>query len=167
MKNHPIKNLETGKIEWVARNIATLTLVKGYNKSGDLCILANVRGPETPDPEFRGCWCMPCGYLDYNETIAEGAAREVFEETGVKISPQYLQLFFINDDPYGDKRQNVTFRYEYEIPTCIENISLTSKNSENGEVSCIQWIPFKEIDNYKWAFNHDKIIKEKIKKESN
>ncbi|MCP6003389.1 hypothetical protein NL386_38185, partial [Klebsiella pneumoniae] len=64
MKNHPIKNPETGEIEWVARNIAALTLIIGYDKSGRLNVLANIRGPETPDPEFRGCWCLPCGYLD-------------------------------------------------------------------------------------------------------
>ena len=164
MKNHPIKNPETGKIEWVARNIAALTLITGYDKSGRLNVLANIRGPETPDPEFRGCWCLPCGYLDYDETIAEGAAREVFEETGLKINPKQLELFFINDNPKDDKRQNVTFRYKYTFPSYIENAILTSKNSEKGEVNCIKWILFDEIDNYKWAFNHDRIIKEEIRK---
>lgn len=159
MQNHPLVNPETGEVEWIARNIAALVMVLGYNKQGILHVLANVRGPKTPDPEFRGCWCMPCGYLDYNETIREAATREVFEETGVILNPNNLILFYINDNPKEDKRQNVTFRYRCTIKEAIENIKLTSKNSEEEEVDNIKWIPVDDVDNYKWAFNHDKIIK--------
>lgn len=158
MQNHPLVNPETGEVEWVARNIAALVMVLGYNKQDELHVLANKRGPKTPDPEFRGYWCMPCGYLDYNERIREAAVREVFEETGVKLSPKNLILFYINDIPEEDKRQNVTFRYRCTIKEAIENIKLTDKNSEDKEVSDIKWIPIDEINNYKWAFNHDKII---------
>ena len=162
MNNHPLKNPETGEVEWIARNIAALVMIIGYNKEGKPHVLANKRGPKTPDPEFRGCWCMPCGYLDYNETIKEAAVREVFEETGVKLNIHNLILFYINDNPNDDKRQNVTFRYRYTIKENIEDISLTSKNSEEEEVSSIKWIPIDDINNYKWAFNHDKIIKEEV-----
>ena len=71
-------------------------------------------------------------------------------------------LFYINDNPNDDKRQNVTFRYRCTIKENIEDINLTSKNSEEEEVSSIKWIPIDDIDNYKWAFNHDKIIKEEV-----
>ena len=158
MQNHPVVNPETGEVEWVARNIAALVMVLGYNKQGKPHVLANVRGPKTPDPEFRGCWCMPCGYLDYNETIRESAVREVFEETGVKLNPKNLILFYINDIPEEDKRQNVTFRYRCTVKEDIEDIKLTDKNSEDEEVSNIKWIPIDEVNNYKWAFNHDQII---------
>ena len=162
MSNHPLKNPETGEVEWIARNIAALVVVIGIDKNNKSYILANKRGPKTPDPEFRGCWCMPCGYLDYNETIKEAAVREVFEETGIKLNIHNLILFYINDNPKEDKRQNVTFRYRYTIKEPIENIKLTNKNSEEKEVSDIKWIPIEEVDNYKWAFNHDKIIKEQV-----
>lgn len=35
---------------------------------------------------------------------------------------------------------------------------------EINEVEQVKWIPVKDISNYKWAFNHDKIITEMIKK---
>jgi ADP-ribose pyrophosphatase YjhB (NUDIX family) len=101
---------------------------------------------------------MPCGYLDYNETIKMAAVREVYEETGVMLNINNLILFYINDIPEEDKRQNVTFRYRCTIKEAIEDIKLTDKNSEDEEVSSIKWIPVNEINNYKWAFNHDKII---------
>lgn len=162
MQNHPLVNPETGEVEWVARNIAALVMVIGYDKNNNSYILANKRGPNTPDPEFRGCWCMPCGYLDYNETIKEAAAREVFEETGVKLNPNNLILFYINDIPEDDKRQNVTFRYRCTVKEPIEDIKLTDKNSEDEEVSGIKWVPVNKVNNYKWAFNHDKIIIEEV-----
>ncbi len=33
----------------------------------------------------EGAWCIPCGYLDYGEEVRAGAAREVFEETGLIV----------------------------------------------------------------------------------
>lgn len=32
-------------------------------------------------------WCLPCGYIEYDETYIEAAIREVKEETGVSINP--------------------------------------------------------------------------------
>lgn len=32
-------------------------------------------------------WCLPCGYIEYEETYLEAAFREVKEETGIEIKP--------------------------------------------------------------------------------
>lgn len=160
MNNHPLINPETGKEEWVSRAMAVLVGIVGETKAGTPCILAQKRGPKTPDPEYRGCWCLPCGYLDYNETLKEAAVREVFEETGVKLNIDDLSFWRINDDPKSDKRQNVTIRYTYKLDCPIEDIKLTSKFSEDGEVSDIQWIELRSIRTVKWAFNHKELAKE-------
>jgi hypothetical protein len=68
----------------------------------------------------------------------------------------------VEDIPEEDKRQNVTFRYRCTVKEAIEDIKLTDKNSEDEEVSNIKWIPVNKINNYKWAFNHDKIIIEEV-----
>jgi ADP-ribose pyrophosphatase YjhB (NUDIX family) len=39
-----------------------------------------------------GRWAVPSGFLECGETLEEGAARETFEETGVVIAPQRLEL---------------------------------------------------------------------------
>ena len=36
-------------------------------------------------PVGRGLWSMPGGYIDRGEVVEEGAAREVFEETGLEV----------------------------------------------------------------------------------
>jgi ADP-ribose pyrophosphatase YjhB (NUDIX family) len=43
----------------------------------------------------RGQWTLPSGYLECGETLEEGAARETFEETGVRVDPTALELYGI------------------------------------------------------------------------
>ncbi len=54
--------------------------------------------PEKADSELRGegTWSMPGGKLDYKESFEEGAIREVFEETGIKINK--VKVVCINND---------------------------------------------------------------------
>lgn len=160
MKNFPIIDKETGREYWISRSVAVVAFVYCYDKHENEYILAEQRGSSTPDPEFRGCWCLPCGYIDFDETIEEAASREVFEETGVQINPNNWDILSINSDPKSDKRQNITFRLETVVDDEIERIKLTSKYSELNEVSDIRWIPFSEVDNYEWAFNHKELIKQ-------
>lgn len=162
MKNHPLKNPETGETEWISRAIAVLGVVIGIDKNGVKYVLAEQRGTGTPDPEYIGCWCLPCGYLDYNENVHQAVAREVLEETGVNIHPDNFVLFYINDNPFSDKRQNVTFRFKTKLEGYIDDWELTDKFSESNEVSNIKWINLREVNSYKWAFNHERIIKDYI-----
>ncbi len=150
-----------GHTFWISRSVAVVGLVFGYDEDEKEYILAVQRGSGTPDPEFVGKWCLPCGYLDYDETLEEALEREVFEETGVLLTKDTIELLEVNSDPKSDKRQNVTFRYQaIAKEETLANIPLTTKNSELNEVSDIKWIPYSEVDNYEWAFNHKELIKQ-------
>ena len=35
-------------------------------------------------------WCLPCGFVEPNETPAEGVVREVYEETGLEVKVKQL-----------------------------------------------------------------------------
>ena len=152
-----MKNFSTiidGKEYWIARNVAVSCFVFTLiNKEWH--ILANKRGDKTPD--YQGLWNCPCGYLDFDETTEQAAKREVFEETGVELS--YVKFWGFDDNPKSNL-QNITFRYysfvynsDLKLDTNAEK-----RGGESGEVSEIQWIPIKNINNYKWAFDHDKLI---------
>lgn len=160
MKNFPVFN--GGEEYWISRSIAVVVKIIANDINGNKYILAVQRGKGTPDPEFIGAWCMPCGYLDYNETIKEAARRETLEETGLQFALEDFTLVNINDEPYFDKRQNITFRFIVNSPIPVEGLNqiLTNKYSEKDEVSNIKFISISELDNYKWAFNHNKLIKE-------
>jgi ADP-ribose pyrophosphatase YjhB (NUDIX family) len=40
----------------------------------------------------KGQWTLPLGFLECGETLEEGAARETFEETAVRVDPAQLEL---------------------------------------------------------------------------
>lgn len=161
MKNFSIIDSKTGREYWISRSVAVIIILFAYDLKGKQYVLTVKRGKGTPDPEYVGVHCLPCGYLDFDETTQEAAARELFEETGVKVNPDDLKLLSINDNPSDDKRQNITFRYFIEIKGIpIEGINqiLTNEFSEKDEVDFAEFIPVVNIDDYKWAFNQDKII---------
>ena len=62
MKNFPIIDSKTGKEYWISRSMAVVILLFAKDNDCDDCILATVRGKGTPDPEYVGKYCVPCGY---------------------------------------------------------------------------------------------------------
>lgn len=156
MKNFEFEH--DGKKYWYSRSVAVLGMVIGIDENKQLYVLANKRGKNTPD--YQGCWCMPCGYLDFGETTEEAIARETFEETGVKLDVNEFYLHSIDSIP--EDRQNVTIRYKTKNPIDIDKYKLTSENSEEREVDDIKWIRLTDINKYKWAFNHDELIEKYI-----
>lgn len=155
MNNFPIQY--EGKTYWISRSMAVSCFVL-TRINDQWCVLANQRGEGTPD--FQGCWNVPCGYLDYNETTKQAAIRETYEETGVKLKNAILWGF--EDDP-EENRQNVTFRYYAIIddaqPSSI-SLSTEALGGEDNEVSSVAWIPIDTVADYEWAFDHDILIVE-------
>lgn len=153
MKNFEFEH--EGKKYWYSRSICTVALLFAKDSLGKWYVLANKRGLDE-----KHKWNCPAGYLEFGETIVECAVREVYEETGLKISPDVLHLVFINDNP-NESRQNVTFRYVGLLDNKVEVLSkqLNDAHSEKNEVEDIKFIPIEDIDKYEWAFNHDVLIK--------
>ncbi len=66
-------------------------------------------GRRHPDPEKadsamhgEGTWTMPGGKLDFGEGFEDGAVRELFEETGIRIDPKDLTLVSLTNDIVPD-----------------------------------------------------------------
>jgi 8-oxo-dGTP diphosphatase len=34
---------------------------------------------------YAGLWCIPCGYVEWDEDVRAAATREMFEETGLRV----------------------------------------------------------------------------------
>ena len=56
--------------------------------------------PNKADSELdgEGTWTMPGGKLDFGDKIADGAARELVEETGIEIDPSKLKLHSVTNE---------------------------------------------------------------------
>ena len=56
----------------------------------------------TIDP-FQGCWNLPAGYVEVDESPIEAVRREVWEETGLEVEVMDLDnVYFFSDDPRGN-----------------------------------------------------------------
>ena len=92
--------------------------------------------------------------MDFDETLSEAASREVFEETGYVINPNYLQMIGISDNPKKSNRQNVSVKFVYTT-TKMPNKNIVHDGGEVNEVDEVKWIDINELNNYQWAFEHD------------
>jgi len=54
------------------------------------------------DLHGEGTWTMPGGKLDFKETVKEGAARELLEETGIKVDMDKLKVISVADEIVPD-----------------------------------------------------------------
>jgi 8-oxo-dGTP diphosphatase len=76
----------------------------------DAVVVADVEGEphvlvvRRGNPPFEGRWALPGGFLEPDEELAEGAARELREETGVQLAPDALRQLGAYGTPGRDPR---------------------------------------------------------------
>ena len=165
-------NLPDGRRVWLSRSCAVVVNVWYIGPDMKPLVLMGKRGPGTPDEQ--GKWVLPCGYLDYDETLAQAALREVFEETGVDITAirndgEHFTLwdninttgrpYYVNSVPSDDKKQNITHYFGF-IFSGGDLPELSTEHCEPGEVAELRWVPFDEVGDYDIGFNHLVRIKE-------
>lgn len=127
----------------------------------ELYVLACKRGPKMSDSP--GLWNLPSGHLDWDEDGTEAAIRETREECGVYIPYEWVSLEEVSTRP-SEHKQNVIFRYMCLVPKSWLKKGFRSQGLLSGEVAEIAWIPIKELDNYKFAYNHNLVIKRFLEK---
>ncbi|MFE1206310.1 NUDIX domain-containing protein [Streptomyces sp. NPDC058762] len=71
---------------------------------GDKLLLSQRGGPYG-----RGRWHLPSGKLDEGEPLTVGAARELWEETGVTVDPAHLRLTQVVHHQQGGDGERIGF----------------------------------------------------------
>ena len=161
-KNFEITSVENGTKYWISRSVAVCAIVIVYDENEIPHLLINKRGPGTPD--YQGCWNIPCGYLDWDETTSEACTREILEECKIYIEPSIWKQYGEIEDSINSNRQNVTIRKIVRLDwddycTALRNgIEMNSEGEEN-EVDAIKLMPLSayNIMNINWAFNHKEL----------
>jgi len=139
-----------GKTIWNSRSVAVVGVIISRVNS-KLYVLMEKRSSIMDHP---GKWCLPCGYIDWDETGWEAVIREIYEETGLYMfdhksfsSLSGMQPFFVNTDP-KENRQNISLSYGFVCP------NLTIPVHSNPEVDEVRLIDVLDLDKYDIAFDH-------------
>lgn len=162
---------ENGQEHWVSRSVVVVPVVIKV-LAGAIYTLVEKRGPAV---SHTGELCVPCGYLDWDESLEEACAREVHEETGLNLEPYGFRFVGVSGDP-RESRQNVSMRFCTIAPSQAE-IDLRNLETKD-EVDDAFW---KEIGYFdykgnlvldsksiakgdeRWAFNHNNLIVEVLR----
>ncbi|MBI3924995.1 MAG: NUDIX hydrolase [Armatimonadetes bacterium] len=103
---------------------------------------------------FRGRWALPGGFVHEREGLEAAAARELYEETGVK--DVFLEQLHSFGDPERDPRTRViTVAYYALVPS--DKLALQAE----GDASDVNW--FSVYDLPELAFDHDRILDAALK----
>jgi 8-oxo-dGTP diphosphatase len=129
------------------QNIAvTVDAVILYRKAGILNVLLIKRKNEP----FRDQWALPGGFLEENETMEEGAKRELEEETGLKL--EKLQQVGAFGTPGRDPRgRTISIAF-------VGLIDAEPKVKASDDALDVKWFNMSDLPNL--DFDHLKIISE-------
>lgn len=128
-------------VKWHSRSVAVTGIVLVIIKD-KLYLLVTKRSDIMED--MPGRWCLPCGYLDWDETIEEATIREIREETGFDVQEQLMVTCYkdgngdaitypnivVHSDPKGN-RQNVSISSAFLFERAeLPEITTTEETSE-------------------------------------
>lgn len=98
---------------------------------------------------YKGKWAIPGGFVRYGERVEDAAAREVNEETGLRV--KLGKLVGVYSDPKRDPRGHV-------VSVCFSAERAGGRlkaSSDAQDTKIFKHIPWREL-----AFDHARILKE-------
>jgi len=99
---------------------------------------------------YKGCWALPGGFMEMDETIEHCAVRELQEETSLTVNEENLKLIGVYSAPGRDPRgRTVTAAYRIDIGDDV-------KAAAGDDAAEVRWWPLEALPPL--AFDHDEII---------
>lgn len=98
-------------------------------------------------------WNIPSGAVESNESPAEGAARELLEETGLRVAPEQLQLVSTSTSRFeGSESQAWNFTARIEEPALqsddpdglIQDVRWFARQDAIAELGLLPYAPLRE-----------------------
>lgn len=99
---------------------------------------------------YKGFWALPGGFVSMKEDLDSAAAREIFQECGVKNL--YLEQLYTFGEPKRDPRTRVITVAYYALAPFTEINKIQKEEVREAKYFAVEDLP-------KMAFDHKKIIK--------
>ena len=103
---------------------------------------------------YPGLWCIPCGYLEYDEDVRAGIVREVEEETNLVIRP--LEVFAVHSNFHNPQQHTVGIWFLSKV--------VSGTPLAGDDASELGW--FELINPPSLAFPTDKLVLEELLQKS-
>jgi len=143
----------------------TVDLVVLTVRHHDLCALVVRRG----EPPFQGRWALPGGFVRADEDLAQAAARELAEETGLRAkNGAHLEQLATYGDPGRDPRMRVV-----SVAHLVLAPDLPAPRA-GGDARSARWAAVGELlhgeaegghyDGGNLAFDHDRILADGVER---
>lgn len=85
----------------------------------------------------KALWNQPAGHLEADETLVQAAARELWEETGIKAQPQH----FIRMHQWIAPDRTPFLRFLFSI----ELANMCATEPHDSDIDCCRWVSAEEI----------------------
>ncbi|MEU2719599.1 NUDIX hydrolase [Streptomyces smyrnaeus] len=120
-----------------------------------VCVRDAARGPEVLTirrgwPPHEGRLALPGGHVDPGETGRAAAARELFEETGVRVAQERLIFVGLFDDPGRDPRGR------YLSAAWVVVVAGDTVARAGDDAADVAWVPLDDPGGL--AFDHNRIV---------
>ncbi|MFB8406577.1 NUDIX domain-containing protein [Streptomyces sp. NPDC055912] len=102
-------------------------------------------------PPFEGDWALPGGHQDEGETSRMAAARELLEETGVRVDPDQLRAIGTWDQPGRDPRGR------YSTDAYLAVVPAGTPIAAGDDARTARWWPLDALPE-RLAFDHTDIL---------
>ncbi len=111
----------------------------GPNRTGDPIVIGNGRVLLIKRGD-TGVWALPGGFVDSNETGRQAARRELFEETGIIVSQEGIEVY---NGPVTDAR--ATAHAWPETTAVVWRVDNTPEPTPNDDAIDAKWFPINEL----------------------
>ena len=113
------------------------------NRSGEVLLVRRANEP------YKGCWALPGGFMEMDETIEQCAVRELKEETGLAVAPAEAAMVGVFSAPGRDPRgRTVTVAYRVDVAEAAP--------VAGDDAAEVRWWPLAALPPL--AFDHAEII---------
>ena len=119
-------------------------VIVGEDGQGSRRLLLVRRGNEP----FKGCWALPGGFMEMDETLEECARRELKEESGLETTARFEELksfSTVDRDPRG---RTITVAF-----LAVVAVSEVKGSDDAAEA---RWFALDELPEL--AFDHEEIV---------